>query len=270
MTIRWRCVLGLLPLLVSARPASGANAVEVKDRAARMACLSGDYAKGVALLTELFVDTEDPTYLYNQGRCYEQNRRYDDAIARFQEYLRAGKRLSRREKADAEKHIAECEALLARQAVQQPAVLPVPVPSPVPPASAPVASAPPVVVPAPVVEQVSGPPVSDTGSGLRTTGVVVAAVGGAALVAGVALNLEANEMAEDMQNVDGYTPGKESDRKTFETMGWISYGVGAACVATGAVFYVLGLRSGSAASSSVAVVPALAPGQAGAVLKGAF
>ena len=47
-----------------------------------MACLSGDYTKGVAILSELFVDTKDPTYLFNQGRCFEQNRRYDDAIAR--------------------------------------------------------------------------------------------------------------------------------------------------------------------------------------------
>jgi hypothetical protein len=33
-----------------------------------MACLSGDYTKGVAILSELFVDTKDPTYLFNQGR----------------------------------------------------------------------------------------------------------------------------------------------------------------------------------------------------------
>jgi len=46
--------------------------------------------------------------------------------------------------------------------------------------------------------------------------------------------------------------------------------VGAACVATGAVLYYLGLRSGSAGSTSFALVPAFAPGQAGALLKGAF
>jgi len=51
---------------------------------------------------------------------------------------------------------------------------------------------------------------------------------------------------------------------------WVSYGVGAACVATGAVLYYLGVRRGSAGSTSVALVPAFAPGQAGALLKGAF
>jgi len=93
---------------------------------------------------------------------------------------------------------------------------------------------------------------------------------GASLVAGVILNLKVNGMASDIQRVDGYTAGKESDRKNYEALGWVSYGVGAACVATGAVLYYLGLRAGSARSTSVALVPAFAPGQAGAVLKGAF
>jgi hypothetical protein len=44
--------------------------------------------------------------------------------------------------------------------------------------------------------------------------------------------------------------------------------LGAACVATGAVLYLLGSRSSD--SAAVALAPAFAPGQAGAVLKGAF
>ena len=73
-------------------------------------------------------------------------------------------------------------------------------------------------------------------------------------------------MASDMQKTNGYTDGKESDRKTYETLGWVGYGVGAACVATGAVLYYLGTRSGAAG----ALVPAFAPDQVGAVVKGAF
>jgi hypothetical protein len=90
------------------------------------------------------------------------------------------------------------------------------------------------------------------------------------LVAGIILNLKVNSMADDLQKTDGYTAGKESDRKTYETLGWAGYGVGAACIAAGAVLYVLGLRSGSPASTSVALFPTFAPGQAGAVVKGAF
>jgi hypothetical protein len=258
-----------VPLLLTARVVWAGNA-ETKERVARTACLSGDYAKGVALLSELFVTTMDPTYIYNQGRCFEQNRRYEDAIARFQEYLRAGKRLSRDEQADAQKHIVDCEGLLAKQPGQPVSAAPVPAPAPAPTPVVPAAPAPVVAAPTPVVRQTNIQPASESVSGLRTAGIVTAAVGGAALVAGVILNLKVNSMAESMQKTDGYTDGKESDRKTYETLGWVGYGVGAACVATGAVFYILGQRSGATGPTSVAIMPALAPGQAGAVLKGAF
>jgi hypothetical protein len=223
----------------------------------------------VALLSELFVSTMDPTYIYNQGRCFEQNRRYEDAIARFQEYLRAGKKLGKEAKTDAQKHVADCKELLAAQSSQQAAAPPEREPTPRPaPALQPVAPLAPTVPP--VVQQTGAKAASHSGSGLRTAGIVTAAVGGAALVAGVVLNLKVNSMADSLQKTDGYTDGKESDRKTYETLGWVGYGVGAACVATGAVLYVLGLRSADAAQPSVALVPAFAPGQAGALLKGTF
>jgi len=261
-----RCLLLLVPLLLTTRLSQAGNA-DAKERAARMACLSGDFAKGVALLAELFVDSKNPSFIYNQGRCFEQNRRYEDAIARFQEYLRAGKKLDKDEKAEAQKHIDDCKGLLASQPGSPPVAPPVVPPSPAqqlpPPAL--------VVAATPMVVQPSNPPsANEPGSGLRTAGIVAAAVGGVALGAGVILNLKVNSLASDLQKTDGYFAGKESDRKNFETLGWVSYGVGAACVATGAVLYYLGLRSGSAGSTSFALVPAFAPGQAGALLKGAF
>jgi hypothetical protein len=84
------------------------------------------------------------------------------------------------------------------------------------------------------------------------------------------LNLKANSIASSYQDRGSYTQGKESDRKSYEALAWVGYGVGAACVATGAVLYLLGRKTGASDSSTVAVVPALAPGEAGAVLKGAF
>jgi hypothetical protein len=231
-----------------------------------MACLSGDFAKGVAILSELFVSTKNPVYIYNQGRCFEQVGNCSAAITHFQEFLRAGKKLGKDEKDDAQRHIADCEALLAKQsssATAPPPPAPVPVAAPQPTASVPVVAAGP-----PVRQQAN--PVGQSGSGLRTAGVITAAVGGVALVAGVVLNLKVNSMASDLQKTDGYTANKESNRKTYETLGWVSYGVGAACVATGAVLYYLGQRPDSAGSSSIALVPAFAPGRAGAILKGAF
>jgi len=239
-----------------------------KERAARKACLAGDYTAGVSILSDLFLDTKDPTYIYNQARCLQQNGRFADALFRFEEYVRVGANLSDPEKADAQKQIADCRARLGQRSGQGVMAAP-------PPAQAagpatiqqPIQPAPPAAPSQPISLQQSIPqPEAKSGSGLRTAGILTTVVGGAALVAGVAFNLKVNSMASDFQNLNGYTDSKESDRKTFQTLGWVGFGVGAACIATGAVLYYLGVRAGTTA-------PALALGPDGsvsAVVKGAF
>jgi tetratricopeptide (TPR) repeat protein len=110
----WKHLVSVTCLLLAA-PAAQAKDADAKERAAKTACLAGDYAKGVAILSELYVSTNDPVFIYNQGRCFEQNHRYEDAISRFREYLRVGKQISRTDKADAQKHIADCKELLGKQ-----------------------------------------------------------------------------------------------------------------------------------------------------------
>lgn len=143
---RLRWLLLLVPFLLPARTVQAGNAESTgaKERRARTACLAGDYVEGVRLLSELFVTTMDATFIYNQGRCFEQNRRYEDAIGRFQEFLRAGKKLTKAEKAQAEKHIDDCRELLASERAQAaPVVLAAPSPVVAPPvAPAAVATAP--------------------------------------------------------------------------------------------------------------------------------
>ena len=48
----------------------------------------GDSKKGVEILADLYLNTNDPNYIYNQGRCFEQNGENEKAILRFQEYQR--------------------------------------------------------------------------------------------------------------------------------------------------------------------------------------
>jgi hypothetical protein len=265
--------IGLLILLLTLAQTGFARAEsqESKERIARMSCLSGDYAKGVAILAELFVDTMNSTFIFNQGRCFEQNRRWEDAISRFEEYLRVNKKPKKSDKAEAEKHIAECQVQLAKQSSHPaaPVVSQSPVPPVAPPVDEPLRAVPPAppVSPVPVVQQAA--PQSTSGSGLRTAGIITASVGGAALISGLIFNLKANSMISDMQKLDGYSSSKASDRDSYVTLGWIGYGVGAACVATGAILYYFGLRS-TPSSGSVALVPAPGPGQFGALLKGAF
>lgn len=226
-----------------------AVAGDARVREARTACLAGDYTKGVTILSELFVDTRDPTYIYNQGRCFEQNARCREAIARFQEYLRVAKDAPVDERAETEKHIADCKIQLAQES-------PAPTTVRATPAAPPVA--PLVASPPPPVASLSQPvaPTSDPGSGLRAAGVFVAAAGGAALVTAVVLNIKANSMASAYESYNGYTDQKESQRQSYETWGWIGYGVGGGCVATGALLYYLGWRGDS--SPAVAVLPSAA------------
>lgn len=246
---------------------------QAQEKAARKACLAGDYVKGVDLLADLFVETKEATYVFNQGRCFEQNRRYEDAVARFQEYLRAaGAKLSPEDREAAEQHIKANKDLLAQEresVAAQTAPQPFTPPSPSP--STPTAPA----QLAPIVSQPTPPPPASTGRGLRIGGIVLASVGGAALVGGVLLNLQANSAIKDMEaKPDAYSSGKKSDYDSYRTLSWVGYGVGAACVVTGAVLYGFGIkarsRSSSASSTEVTLMPSVGAGHVGAALTGAF
>ena len=258
-----KTMLFLIPaVLVSLPgPASAANR-QAKERAAKKACLAGDPAKGVEILAELYVDTNDITYIFNQGRCFEQNRKYEDAIGRFREYLVKGEKLTASEKAVAQTRIDACESYLPKNE-PAPTVVATPV-VPAQPAQGP--SSPEVVAVGQQPPQVDG----NAGSRLRIAGVTVASVGAAALIAGVLLNLKVNSMASDLAKPENFNRDTDTTRKNYKTLGWVSYGVGAACLAGGSLLYYLGWDSGRDSGSSVALVPSVAPGMAGAVMTGAF
>jgi len=251
--------------------AAGKTTRQAKERTARKSCLSGDWAKGIDILAELFVDTRDPTYIFNQGRCLEQNHRYEDAIERFKEFLRTGEtqNLKSEDKDSAEKHIAACKETLATQGVAtEPsgplipppvtqAVVPPPPPAPEEPASI-------------VVQTDATKPKSNAGSGLRIAGIVTAVFGLAAAGAGVGFNVLANNTVGDMESTRNGYAAKKSDHDKYVTLSWVGYGVGAACLVTGAVLYGIGLKARSSSSTEVALVPAVGPGQAGVAFTGAF
>lgn len=58
---------------------------------ARKACLAGDVQQGIRVLADLYVATDDPIWIFNQGRCYQQNNQPSNALARFKEFLRKSK-----------------------------------------------------------------------------------------------------------------------------------------------------------------------------------
>jgi hypothetical protein len=264
----------LVGLVVVGAPVQAATR-DVKERAAKRACLNGDTAKGVQILTELYISSEDPVYLYNQGRCFEQNNRYEEAIGRFREFLRKTTGSSGADSADAEsakKHIADCEAVLGRKPVAtEPGVTPgqSPPPSlpPEPKATQPepkaTQSEPKATPPESGLRKPAAIADASAGSGLRMAGIATASVGAAAIVAGVLFNLKANSTVSDLQK--RYDDGSFSSSKDYKTGSQIAYGAGAVCVVAGAVLYYFG-----ASANDVTVTPVAFQGGAAAMLTGAF
>ena len=263
--IRTIGILAIAAPVLLAMPAIGAERRDGRQRAARKACLTGDVAKGIELLSDLFLDTGNLTHIFNQGRCFEQNRRYEDAIGRFREYLVKGTALSQEEKADAEKHIAACQSYLGKTEPAtdlEPAPLAATSKAP-PPGSEAIASG-------PVATERREAAESRAGSGLRIAGMTTAAVGIAALAVGVAFNLKVNRMTSDLEKLNNYDRSTDASRKDYKVMGWVSYGVGVAGVAGGAVLYYLGWQRDNVARNDVSLLPAVVAGNAGLSLTGVF
>jgi tetratricopeptide (TPR) repeat protein len=237
---------------------------DLRERTAKRACLTGTPSEGVAILTDLYLDTNDPNYIFNQGRCFEQNRQYEDAIGRFREYLIKATNLNEQARNDTEKHIANCQSYLSGKQTTTTS-------------TGTTATQPSAVQSSTVEVRVSAQPTDVTGSlprlpatrpggGLRAAGWIGITVGGAGLISGLVLNLKANSLKTDLEN--DYNPDVASSRQSYKTMAWLAYGVGGACLAGGVVLSYLGWRRGRTAD--LALAPSIGPDMAGAALLGAF
>jgi hypothetical protein len=271
--------------------AAFAQAQDPREIEARKDCLVGQVEAGAAILAGLFAETGNPNFIYNQARCYEQNSRPDEAISRFREYLRVAGNLGAEEKADVERHIAECRGMQAeleqRQRNAAPALPAAPLPPPpnaVPPAAWPAVAQPPLPTtpagyPPPADAMVAMPstpaaPPVGSDSGLRTWGIVVGSVGVAAVGAGVAFSLLTKSTQGQVES-DGrrnvFDPDKYSRGQTYASLQWVGYGVGAVAIAAGALMmFARGTTSQPGGGQQLALVPAVGSGQAGLSLQGGF
>src|SRR5688572_13592528 len=94
---------------------------EARELEAKRACLASRPEQGIEILAGLYAETNDPTYIYNQARCFEQNGRAQDAVTRFREYLRKTPNLAADERAQVQGRIAELEQQLRHGAGTPPA-----------------------------------------------------------------------------------------------------------------------------------------------------
>ena len=266
-----RCRHGLLAttlagaFLLAITPAHAQQA-DPRESQSRSECLAGRFQAGVDLLAQMFVETGDANYIYNQGRCYEQNGKFSEAILRFREFLRKAKNLSADDKTEVNGHINDCQAELDRRQPQPP-----------PPDTGSGAKRVPTTEPE-VKTTVSLPPEDGRGSGLRAAGVVAASVGVVAMAAGIVLSIEtrsiANQVTTDYNTNNTsrtYDRNKDDLGKLLGQLQWVGYGVGAVGLVGGGLLYYFGYQAGHApVSSSVSFMPVLLPGGSGAVLQGRF
>jgi hypothetical protein len=149
MTMRTKLLVfcpSLLAILLNTSWASAAtDDVATLRQKARVECAAGNYQVGVRLLAELWVTTKDPTWIYNQARCYEQNGQNQLAISRFREYLRVSPSLPTNEINAVKQRIDELQS----QLVQPNAPLPPEPPPPLEPKTNVTISQPEVAQPAP-------------------------------------------------------------------------------------------------------------------------
>lgn len=214
-----------------------APGTQAREREAKTACLSGHLETGIELLARLFAETGDATYIYNQGRCFEQNGRASEAVTRFREYLRKSPGLTPDEKSQVQGHITEME--------QQLRAAPTPVPPPVPVAVAPA----PAAAPMPTTSPTDAAPSADHPRALRIAGIATAAVGVAALAGGLVMGLRARSLSDEI-TADAsdpinptYSRSKYDSGQRAETLQWVGYGVGGAALLGGGLLYYLGTRS---------------------------
>jgi hypothetical protein len=250
-------------LVASALPATRAAALapapaeDPRPRAALGSCASGDVKKGIAILAELYAETRNPSFVFNQARCYQQNGQLEPARQRFSEYVRVGTNEPAADIQRAQAYIKEIDDALAREAASKPAGTPVIVTTATPSPAAPEGRA----------------------RTLRATGIALTVLGLAAVGTGVYLSFKVQATSRDVENkfanmgvvTDPAALQRElSDGGRYETWQWVSYGIGVAALAGAATTFLLGGSPFSSprttAETSVTMAPVVMPGNVGGVL----
>jgi hypothetical protein len=223
-----------------ATPALAQTGRDPREVEAKKTCLAGRWERGIELLADLYAETGEPTYIYNQGRCFQQNGRSADAVTRFREYLRKAPSLSADEKAQVEKFIRELESPTdpsRPSSAGSSAAVPV-----TPPPVVPVSS-----TAGPVHVAVGATAVDDDKRRrtLRVAGIAAGAVGLLSVAGGVVMGLRVKSLEDDVTKAASegrYDQSKYNDGRRAETLEWVGLGVGVAALASGAVLYFLGVR----------------------------
>ena len=262
-----------LLVLAAAHPQAWAQAEDPRPRDAKAACAAGQVDKGIALLAELYAETDQISWVYNQGRCYQQNGRPEEAINRFREYLRRDDGTNPRYKAEAEQFITELE-----QELRQAPAATTPAPQPVPEAiaaPAPIESPPPTppVLPASDPET-TAPAVSADSSGgdrrgrraLFISSAALAGAGVVALTGAILSGVKVQSLEDETKDWTAWDwmhmgEAHEDEADRYEVFQWIGYSAaGLAFAGSGLCLYLAMRDSGTTTeTSTLSFLPLLGP-----------
>jgi hypothetical protein len=243
----WVVVGVILAASTSARAQQDPRELEAKK-----ACLANRPDRGIELLAELYAESNDPTYIYNQGRCYQQNGRGADALIRFREYLRKASNLPASEKSEVERTITELESQ-QQQSEQQKKAEAKPAP-------------PPTIVIAPA------PEARDDKRMLRVAGIVAASVGVVGIGVGAYMGYRTQQLSNDVTNnakKSMFSQSQYDDGQRAEILQWVGYGVGGVALVAGGVLYLVGTGRFGGEGGPV-VAPVVTPNGGGASLDFSF
>jgi len=216
-----------------------------RELEAKTACLAGRSSRGIELLAQLYAETNDPTYIYNQGRCFEQDGKLREAVTRFREYLRKAPAMGPEENTQVRARIAELESQLNAPAPPAPAVAPAaatPPPAAIPPNASDSRgeqSGPSVgEAPVPVAQE-------DSSRALRVAGIASAGVGALAIVGAIYMHGRAVDLSDQVTTAaEKGQPWKSlyDEGQRAERWQWVGYSVGTVALLAGGAMYFLGGR----------------------------
>jgi hypothetical protein len=242
----------------ASRAAAQAPAQEVDPRPAEAlaACGAGDVNKGIGILAQLYAESRNPTFVFNQGRCYQQNGQLEQSKQRFREYLRVGKDEPAEDRKRAEAYVAEIDNEIERRRAEEAALRAQP-----------------------------GSPAAEARRRrtLRVVGIVLGGVAVASLGVGIFASQKVSSLERQYEGkiADGSVVYQEEERQEldelkasgyrYETVQYVSLGLALAAAAGAATTFALaGLGwpgSPPPERTQIALTPVVSPGLLGGQLQ---
>ena len=236
----------------------GQTDADPRDAEAKNLCFTGRVDAGIALLMKLHAEANDPLYVYNQARCYQQNGRLDQAIEKFKAYLSLAGEISPAERAEAATRLSSAEQERDRSIRM---------------AATPATAAPPTTSgAAPVTSLVGGGGREPTR--LRPWAWAAGASGAALVGTGIYFGLRVRSLedeAETLARTEGrLDPDADGRGQRAERWQWVGYGAGALALGAAAVLYWWPTRDEAPHGRAVAFMPLIGTRSAGGLVATSF